>query len=53
MYRLGKAAYSKGYPGFESLSLRHNIGYPISNGIDISELHDTVNVSCELVVCPD
>ena len=22
MYRLGKAAYSQGYPGFESLSLR-------------------------------
>ncbi len=25
MYRLGKAAYSQGYPGFESLSLRHTL----------------------------
>jgi 6-phosphofructokinase len=37
MYRLGKAAYSQGYPGFESLSLRHFLKQPNRPDFSIPE----------------
>jgi hypothetical protein len=47
MYRLGKAAYSKGYPGFESLSLRQQLPQVVdckAKTLQFNELEKIVEV---------